>query len=228
MGTKKQAEKSKKLWIKVLAILAGIVFVFLMVFSAVGSSWITSLASIKPGDVVVLDYTLKDAQGNPIVTSDQQLYTQLTSQGSNIMFSKPLTITANQSLATNLSPVQVYSQSAGWTNQLALLKTEYDTISSSIVGLKVNDRKTISLPSAESEFVSAQQLALSNLSVSSIQVGDLMPLGVSDTPMASPQSSSTQYFRLAEVVNKTQDGITLDFSYPSIDITVTSINQATS
>ncbi len=200
-----------------------------MVFSAVGSSWITSLASIKPGDVVVLDYTLKDAQGNPIVTSNQQLYTQLTSQGSNIMFSKPLTITANQSLVTNLSPVQVYSQSAGWTNQLALLKSEYDTISSGIIGLKVNGRKTISLPSAESEFVSSQQLALSNLSVSSIQVGDLMPLGVSDTPMASAnQSSSTQYFRIAEVVNKTKDGITLDFSYPSVDITVTSINQASS
>ena len=82
MGAKKQAVKSKKVWIKALAIIAGVLFVVLMVVSAMGSSWISSLATIKPGDVVVLDYTLRDAQGTPILTSNQQLYTQLTNQGS--------------------------------------------------------------------------------------------------------------------------------------------------
>jgi len=181
MGTKKQAEKSKKLWIKVIAILAGILFVFLMIFSAMGSSWITSLASIKPGDVAVLDYTLMDAQGNPIVTSDQQLYTQLAGEGSGVIYSKQLTITANQTLPTSIFPVMVYTKSAGWTNQFALFSDEYNTLSSSIIGLKVNDKKTISLASAKplTQFWSAQQLAQSNLTVSQIQVGDLIPLGVS-------------------------------------------------
>ena len=82
MGTKKKAEKSKKLWIKVLAVVAGIFFAAVMVLSAMGSSWITSFAVIKPGDVAVVDYTLRDAQGTPIMTSNQQLYTQLASQGS--------------------------------------------------------------------------------------------------------------------------------------------------
>ena len=82
MGAKKQAVKSKKVWIKALAIIAGVLFVVLMVVSAMGSSWISSLATIKPGDVVVLDYTLRDAQGTPILTSNQQCYTQLTNQGS--------------------------------------------------------------------------------------------------------------------------------------------------
>ena len=62
MGAKKQAVKSKKAWIKVLAIIAGVFFVVLMVVSAMGSSWISSLATVKPGDVVVLDYTLRDAR----------------------------------------------------------------------------------------------------------------------------------------------------------------------
>lgn len=82
MGTKKKAEKSKKLWIKVLAVVAGIFFAAVMVLSAMGSSWITSFAVIKPGDVAVVDYTLRDAQGTPIMTSNQQLYTQAASQGS--------------------------------------------------------------------------------------------------------------------------------------------------
>ncbi len=231
MGTKKQVEKSKKLWIKVLAVIAGVVFVFLMVFSAMGSSWITSLAAVKPGDVVVVDYTLLNEQGNPIITSNQQLYEQLTSQGYGVLFSKPLTITANQTLNTNLFPIQVYSASTGWTNQFVLFSTEYDTIGSGIVGLKTNDQKTISLAPAKpmTQFWSANQLASSNLSLSSIQVGDMIPLGVSNSQTASQvNSTGPQYVRIGEIVNKTTDGITIDFSYPTIDVTVTSINEASS
>ena len=75
MGAKKQAAKSKRAWVKVFAIVAESAFIVLvMVVSAMGSSWISSLATVKPGDVVVLDYTLRDAQGNPLLTSNQQLY----------------------------------------------------------------------------------------------------------------------------------------------------------
>ena len=49
MGEKKQAEKSRKRWTKVLAIVAGVLFVVLMVVSSMGSSWMTSLSSVKPG-----------------------------------------------------------------------------------------------------------------------------------------------------------------------------------
>ncbi|MGP8084621.1 MAG: hypothetical protein ACLPY4_00760, partial [Methanoregula sp.] len=157
-----------------------------------GSSWITSLAAVKPGDVVVVDYTLLNEQGNPIITSNQQLYEQLTSQGYGVLFSKPLTITANQTLNTNLFPIQVYSASTGWTNQFVLFSTEYDTIGSGIVGLKTNDQKTISLAPAKpmTQFWSANQLASSNLSLSSIQVGDMIPLGVSNSQTASQVNST--------------------------------------
>ena len=63
MGAKKQAVKSKNMWIKVLAIVAGVLFVVLMVVSAMVSGWISSLATIKPGDVAVVDYTLRDVRG---------------------------------------------------------------------------------------------------------------------------------------------------------------------
>ena len=231
MGTKKQAEKSKKLWIKVLAVLAGVVFVFLMVFSAMGSSWITSLASIKPGDVAVIEYTLQDAHGNPIVTTNQQLYTQISSKGYGIYYSKPITITANQTLTSRLFPVQVYTSSSGWTNQFAVFSNEYDSISLGIIGMHAHSEKTISLSNSMplTQFWSAQQLAKSNLTVSSIQIGDLIPLGVSSNPQASQtNSTSDQYVRIGEVSNKTADGITIDFSYPTVDITVDSINQAPS
>ncbi|MFZ1127410.1 hypothetical protein [Methanoregula sp.] len=237
MGAKKQAVKSKKVWIKALAIIAGVLFVVLMVVSAMGSSWISSLATIKPGDVVVLDYTLRDAQGTPILTSNQQLYTQLTNQGSGVLYSKPLTITANQSLDTtvypNVYPIQFYTASTGWSasNQFALFRDEYDTISSGIVGMKANSQKTISLATAKpmTQLWSAEQLAASNMSLSSIQNGELIALGVSSNPEAAQVNSTAQsYVRIGEVANKTPDGITIDFSYPSADVTVESINAASS
>ncbi|MFZ1903226.1 MAG: hypothetical protein WAU66_08015 [Methanoregula sp.] len=233
MGTKKQAEKSKKLWIKVLAVIAGVIFVVLMVVSAMGSSWITSFTVVKPGDVAVVDYTLRDAQGTPIMTSNQQLYTQLASQGSGVLYSKQLTITANTSLATGVFPIAFYTASTGWStqNQFALFSTEYNAISSGIVGLKANSQKTISLSTAKpmTQFWSADQLAASNMSLSSVQIGELIALGVSSSANAA-QANSTEpaYVRIGEVSNKTPDGITIDFSYPSVDVTVVSINQASS
>jgi len=233
MGTKKKAEKSKKLWIKVLAVIAGVVFVVLMVVSAMGSSWISSLAVVKPGDVAVVDFTLRDAQGTPIMTSNQQLYTQLASQGSGVLYSKQLTITANHTLATGVFPIPFYTSSTGWStqNQFALFSTEYNTISSGIVGLKANSQKTISLSTAKpmTQFWSVNQLAASNMSLSSVQTGELIALGVSSTANAAEANSTEPaYVRIGEVSNKTPDGITIDFSYPSVDVTVVSINPTSS
>jgi hypothetical protein len=235
MGTKKQAEKSKKMWVKILAVIACVFFAIVMILSAMGSSWITSLATIKPGDVVVVDYTLRDAQGTPIMTSNQQLYTQLTSQGSGLLYSKQLTITANQSLANGVDvfPIQFYSSANGWStqNQFALFASEYDAISSGIIGLHANSQKTISLSTAKpmTQFWSADQLAASNMSLSSVQVGQLIALGVSSNPYAyETNSTAPSYVRIGEVANKTADGITIDFSYPSVDVTVESINAASS
>lgn len=231
MGTKKQQEKSKKLWVKVLAVIVGVVFVVLMVVSSMGSSWISGIASVKPGDTVVVDYTLRDAQGHAIVTSSSSLYKQLAGQGSNVLYSKQLTLTANQSLATPLFPVQVYSTSSGWASQFALFASEYNTMSNGIVGLRVSDQKTISLDSGKpmTQFWSTEQLENNNMSLSQMSVGQLIALGVSDNPEAGAgNSTATYYTRVGEITNKTSEGITLDFAYPTADITVVSINKASS
>lgn len=231
MGTKKQQEKSKKLWVKVLAVIIGVVFVVLMVVSSMGSSWISGIASVKPGDTVVVDYTLRDAQGHAIVTSSASLYKQLAGQGSNVLYSKQLTLTANQSLATPLFPVQVYSTSNGWASQFALFASEYNTMSNGIVGMRVNDQKTISLDSGKpmTQFWSTEQLENNNMSLSQMSVGQLIALGVSDNQEAGAgNSTATYYTRVGEITNKTSEGITLDFAYPTADITVVSINKASS
>ena len=227
MGEKKQAEKSRKRWTKVLAIVAGVLFVVLMVVSSMGSSWMTSLTSVKPGDVVVLDYTLRDSQGYPLVTSDQSIYTKAIASGEGVLYSKQLTITANQSFPQPIYPVQVYTSQSGWGQQYAIFASEYNAISSAIIGLKTNDKKTISTETGKpmTQFWSADQLMKSNLTLSKLQVGEVLALGVSSNPDAAVTNTSTYYIRMGEITNVTGDGITLDFAHPNMDISVVSINK---
>ena len=226
MGTKKQAEKSRKMWTKVIAIIAGVFFVVVMVLAGMGSTWLTSLASIKPGDVVVLDYTIKDPQGQVLITSNQQQYQTLTAAGDSVLYSKQLTVTANQSYPSAVYPVQIYTTQTGWGNNYALFASEYNAISSGILGMKKNDQKTITITGTPmTQFWSADQLMHNNLNITSVQVGDIIPLGVSDNPAAAePNSTASYYIRLGEITQKSSDGVTFDFSHPAIQVTVVTIN----
>ncbi|MEI7649823.1 MAG: hypothetical protein WCJ47_08990 [Methanomicrobiales archaeon] len=228
MGEKKQKEKKVAQWKKIVVVGACVLFVVLMIVSGMGSGWISAFAVSKPGDVAVIDYTLYDAGGNPILTTDQTLFKQIATQGKYVLFSKQITVTSNQSLSHSLFPVQVYSTGSGWANQFALFKPEYDAMSSGIVGMKVNEQKRISIPSSASmtQLWSPELLMRNGVNLSDLNVGDIIPMGIGDNPeeMATNKSSVT-YMRIGEVSRKTPEGALVDFGYPSADIRVVSINK---
>ncbi len=226
MGEKKQKEKKVAQWKKVVVVGACVLFVVLMIVSGMGSGWISAFSVAKPGDVAVIDYTLYDAAGNPIVTTDQTLFKQIASQGKFVLYSKQIPVTTNQSLARTLFPVPVYSTSSGWAEQFAIFKPEYDAMSSGIVGMKVNEQKRINIPSSMSmtQLWSPELLLRNGVNLSDLKVGDIIPMGVGDNPeeMASNKSTLT-YMRIGEVSSKTAEGAVVDFGYPSADIRVVSI-----
>jgi FKBP-type peptidyl-prolyl cis-trans isomerase 2 len=227
MGEKKRKETAKRNWNKIIAIVLGVLFVVLMVVSSMGSSWINSLAVAKPGDIVTLDYTLYDASGSPIVTTDQQIFKNVVSQGGGMMYSKQLTVAANQSYGSPIYSVDVYTVTSGWGNQFAIFSREYDAVSSGIVGMKANEKKTITLPADQSmtQLWTADQLTRNNVNLSALQVGDVIAMGVSDNPTAmADNTSSFTSLRIAEITRKTDEGATVDFGYPRIDVSVASIN----
>jgi FKBP-type peptidyl-prolyl cis-trans isomerase 2 len=228
MGEKKQVEKTKKNLTKALAIIAGVLFVVLMIVSSMGTGWITGLAGVKSGDVVVLDYTLKDAKGNPLVTSDQTLYKQIVASGYDVLLSKQMTITANQSLSHPIFPMQVYTSQSGWGSQYGMFASEYNAIGSGIMGMKANEKKTISVASGVpmTQFWTADQLLERKLNLSEVQVGYVIPLGVSENQEAmTDNSTATYYIRLGEITKKTTDGVTIDFAHPIVDVSVVTINK---
>jgi hypothetical protein len=227
MGEKKKKAASTKLWQKILIVGACVLFVVVMIITSTGSSWLSIFSVVKPGDAVIIDYTFFNAEGNPILTTDQQLYVKTASTSGGLVLLKNISITANQTLTSSLYPVQMYTPGSGWSKQFALFSPEYNAISSGIVGMKINEQKRISIPSGNSmtQDWSTDQLLLNKVNISDISIGDILAMGVSDNPEAEvTNTSAITYVRIGEVTQKTQSGVVVDFGYPVADVRVVKIN----
>ena len=227
MGEKKKKAASTKLWQKILIVGACVLFVVVMIITSTGSSWLSIFSVVKPGDAVIIDYTFFNAEGNPLLTTDQQLYVKTASTSGGLVLLKNISITANQTLISSLYPVQMYTPGSGWSKQFALFSPEYNAISSGIVGMKINEQKRISIPSGNSmtQDWSTDQLLLNKVNISEISIGDILAMGVSDNPEAEvTNTSAITYVRIGEVTQKTQSGVVVDFGYPVADVRVVKIN----
>jgi len=226
MGEKKRKEESQKKWTKIGLVILAILFVVVMIVSSMGTNWITGLAPIRTGDSVVIDYTIYDAADNPLVTTNQQLYQDTAKAGKGVLYAKQLSLVANQTLNTGTFPVLVYSGSG--SEQFALFSPEYDAITHGLVGMKINEKKSVVFTdnASLSKLWSPEQLATNNLNMSAIQVGDTLAMGVSDNPNATvANSTATTYIRFGEVTRISPAGVVVDFGYPRADVTVYSITR---
>jgi hypothetical protein len=228
MGTKKKKEETTKLVSKILIVCVCVLFVGLMILSGMGTSWLTIFTSVKAGDTVVIEYTLFDAAGKPIVTTEKSTYDQAVAQGSGVFGSKQITITANQTMEKPIYSIMVYPSNGGKVQQLALFSSEYNALSSGIIGMRVNEQKRIPISSniPMTYDWSAERLALNKINLSDITIGDSFFMGVSDNPEGAANNTSVNsYLRIGEVANKSPEGVVVDFSFPVIDVRVVTINK---
>jgi len=228
MGEKKKKVESMKLVKKVLIVGACVLFVVLMIISGMGSSWLTMFTAVRPGDSVVIDYTLFDVAGKSLVTTEKSTYDQAVAQGSGIFGSKQITIIANQTMEKPIYAIPVNPSNGGKVQQLALFSSEYNAISLGIIGMKVNEQKRIAISSDMPMTYnwSAERLALNKINLSDITVGDIFFMGLTDRPedVANTTAANT-FLRVGDVTNKSRDGIVVDISYPVADVRVVSINK---
>jgi hypothetical protein len=228
MGVKKKKDESTKLVSKIFIVCVCVLFVGLMILSGMGTGWLTIFTSVKAGDTVVIDYTLFDAAGKPIVTSEKSIYDQSLAQGSGIFGSKQITLAANRTFENPIFSIPVYPPNGGNVQQLALFSSEYDAVSTGIIGMKVNEQKRIPISSKTPMTYewSAERLALNKINMSDIRVGDSFFMGVSDNPEgAANNTSANTYLRIGEVAEKSPEGVVVDFSLPVIDVRVVTINK---
>lgn len=225
MGDKKQKEAMMKKVKQVLVVGACVLFVVLMVLSGMGSGWLKMFTVVKPGDTVIVDYTFYDANGNPLLTTSQQKYTQLASKGQNIVFGRQLSVTAGQNLTKALYPVQIYTNEGGWTQEFALFGTEYNAVSATLVGMRTGEQKRIQPPNSSIVQQWPREQIEQKISMDSLNVGDILTMGVSDNPEEMmTNTSATVYTRIGVITEKNAEGILVDSGYPSVDISVTAIN----
>ncbi|MCX6683480.1 MAG: hypothetical protein NTZ37_01940 [Methanoregula sp.] len=228
MGEKKKKEAAMKTVNKVLIVGACVLFVVLMIVSGMGSGWLTMFSVVKPGDTVVIDYTVFDAAGKPVITSEQTTYNQAVAQGQDIFGSKQLTIISNQTMEKPIYVVQGYTSTGSSVQQLAIFSSEYNAISSGIIGMKVNEQKRIPIFSAVSmtNELSVEQLALSKINLTDVSIGDNFFMGVSDNSEKVTNSTTPNtYLRIGEVTSKSSEGVVVDLSYPVVEVSVVSINK---
>lgn len=228
MGEKKQKEQQVRTIYKVLAVAGCVLFVVLMIVSSMGTSWITAFKSVKPGDAVTIDITIRDKSGNPLVTSDQTLYRQLLESGTGLYFSRYLVVMANQSSTEAMIPIPVYSPNAGWESSFALFGGERDAISTALVGMRANEQKTITIPFTDSmtQTWSAEQLTAQGVNVTGVHIGDRLAMAVSDTESLAHNASESSYsVRLGQITGKNAESVTINFGYPTIDIKVVAIGE---
>jgi len=228
MGEKKRKEAETARWKKVLVVGACVLFVVLMVVSGMGFGWINMFNTVKPGNAVVVDYTIYNYGGNPVITSNLQLFKDSVTSGKDLVYSKPITVVANNSFAKSIYSIPVYTVNGGWGDEeFALFSSEYNTISANLVGMKVSEQKQIALPAPESmkQFWTTEQLQRNKLNVSAVKVGDVIAMGVSDNPQElATNKTAFAYMRIGEITSKNPDGIEVNFGYPRAVVSVTSIN----
>jgi len=227
MGVKKKNEEWVKLVSKIFIVAACLLFVGLMILSGMGNQWITMFNSVKSGDTVVLDFTVYDAAGKPIITSEQTVYNQVVAQGKDIFATKQLTVISNKTIAKSIFGIPGSASTGTGVQQLAIFSSEYNAITSAIVGMKVNEQKRIAIPSDNmmKNDLSVEQLALSKINLTDISVGDNFFMGVSDTTeKVTNTTKANTFLRIGDVVSKSPEGVVVDLNYPAIEVRVVSIN----
>ena len=228
MGAKKKKEDSTKLVSKILIVGVCVLFVGLMILSGMGTGWLTVFTSVKSGDTVVIDYTLFDAAGKPIVTTDKSTYDQALAQGSGVFGSNQITIAANKTIEKPIYSIPIYPSNGGKVQQLALFSSEYNAVSSGIIGMKANEQKRIPISSniSMTQFLSAEQLGTMKIDLNNISLGDnFYGLVQANTEEFANNTTANSFLRIGEVANKSRDGIEVDFSYPMANVRVVSINK---
>jgi hypothetical protein len=223
MGDKKQKEALMKKVKQVLVVGACVLFVILMILSGMSSHWLNIFTVVKPGDSVVVDYTMYDINGNPVLTSNQQTYTASATKGAEILYSKQLTMIAGQNLTKTIYPVLIYTSSTGETREYALFSVEYNAINQALTGMRAGDQKRILVtwPTQNPPNATFTNDELTQKGINNLTEGETLMLAFSENATAT---NSTMYPRIAEITHKTSDGAIVDWGYPSVDISIISIN----
>jgi hypothetical protein len=218
--------KDSKNWAKIGFVAFGVFFAAAMILTYM-SPMIGAFKTVKANETVIVDYTLRDSNGDPVVTSNQQLFSTAGKQGLPVFFTQPILIRAGEIGNDPLISVPAYNAATGWEIPYALLGLEIDEISQGIVGTRVGDTKTITFSFADDLQVNMTPEEFNGVggNFTAAKIGDPVPLVFMISPtIASEDSNQTQpdnsSIRLAKVIVKDNSSIIVSHRYATADVSV--------
>lgn len=225
----KPVEKKEEInWTKYGIVTVCVLMAVFMVFSMLGMSWLNIFSQAKPGNSAIIDYTIRDAQNRPIVTTSSSILLQAQEADDLVLMSDKLLVRVNISETRDLVPIQVLSPSSqGGLIDFGLFGPELDAISFGAVGMKVGESKTVTVPIGTQLVRTMTRAQFANItgdSFGDVKVGDQVPIAFSETPQISVDNTTpTSYLRTSTITSMNEEEVTINYGYPTIDITLSEL-----
>lgn len=210
-------------WAKIFLVMACILFVGVMIITSLGTNWLVTMKPAKTGDTAVIDLTIRDEEGRPVLTTNQRIFNASFEKRELVWYTKPLTMTVNLTTNDMINPVSVYRYDYGGAS-FGLFGTELNEITASLVGMKQGETRKIVLPHSEQfeREMNPEEFAQIGGNFSTAMTGDQLLLAFTTTPMINIEDNSTpQYaFRTSLITGKTSGNVTVNYGYPTADISI--------
>ena len=214
-------------WAKIFLVMGSILFVGVMIITSMGSNWLVTMKPAKTGDTAVVDLTIRDTEGRPVLTTNERIYNASFQKGEFVWLTGPFTLTVNSTTTEMITPIPVYRHDYGEAS-FGLFGPELNQISASLSGMKQGGTQKIMFPDS-GQFqreMNPEQFAQIGGNFSTAMPGDQLLLAFTTTPMINIDENSTpQYaFRTSLITGKTGGNITVSYGYPSADISIVRLN----
>jgi hypothetical protein len=224
MAKEKSAKKNDD-WTKTLT---RVFVVFILISCVLGFTLTMGFFSIfktaEDGSGIVVSYTIRDDTGVPVLSSDQ---TVIENEGVVAGVSQPLQMVIGQNYSDFIVPIEVYIYPEGVISY-AFFEPELITIADESKGMREGDTKTVLFPFGETmtREMTAEQYGLIGGNYSQAETGMWIPLGFAPQPevvLDNETAPETVATRMAKIVAKDNDTLTVQYGYASADITITQL-----
>lgn len=206
----------------------GYVGIALLVAVAMVGTYLAPMFESKPaaqvGNTAVIDYTVLDEDGRPLITTDQSLLESEYQKGNVVLLTQRLEMpVGGQVSGENIAVIPVlYPQISGFSG-FGLLGFETNAISVGLVGMRAGETKMISFSYGENDLamnLSEEDATGIGLNFTEAVVGDLVPLGLTTTPEIplGGALNETPALRFGKVIAKGPDSMTIAHRYGSAQI----------
>ncbi|QYZ78717.1 hypothetical protein E2N92_04380 [Methanofollis formosanus] len=222
----KKKDSEERNWTQIGMVVFGVLFAFLMVASY-GIPAMSAFRSVDPGDSALVEYTILDNDGKPVITTSQKVLEKTIKQGDLAFLTTPFSLTGGANASSYVEAVPAFV--GEMQGEFALLSPEIEALNNGIVGMHERETKRISIKDLPIiQTFDAESTEKLGMNFSTIRVGDRFPIQmtIADEPTVfTDPNSSISYLRLGTVTEKNNENMTVNFDYADAEVTVLQITK---